>query len=802
MPHIINPHRLPEQPSGPAGAIATRYNLFSNVNDWCSRDFDFVGENGREGLISGWFRFRDSGSTTVAMFTGTQTKAANSISGLQRVINGTLILRWFAAFQVNSYVFIIQTGSNVFDSDSGWNHLAISWQEHITVQVYINGKVDNTNILSNAAGNAAYTLPFWQFGAEAAGGLGSPFHYAEMDVSEFIFHDKFFDLSVSSNLEKLYSSDGTATNISTQGYGGADLFSESGGNNELPLIYAPTGNLTENIGSAGDWQSNKNLIPINGPNSPGSTSIYYPGTNSTPTGITWAEGQIDASEIDDLQEFIFSAWIKFEDYPSGNDKYRIFTVAENGASRVNIELNTDGSLTLRVRPSNSLTIVDNIDSANRFQKNNKWYHILLSFDASSTSTNILLFVNDEPWHWGSSNGTESPSASVSQIWRYGSDTGYSFGSYLNSSGVPGGDAFRGWISEAFVSATYLDLSVRNNRRKFITDDLLPADLGTDGSTPLGEAPLFYLPGNSLSNTNSPSGLPSVESTNTILAGQEGPGTRNLEPGRIAKKFGNTKYRAATLGNRNGSLLDIDDFPPTGVKDGLPDGYVSFWMKQKNNPSEIQTILSFGVNSGEEIMTLALNTLGILSLEGHHAASGNNTTRTLAIARDISSFLDNEWHHYFLGWNVTGNTEAARRTLFIDGEAQDVIDSENSTQTEGIGWGSVSSIGYGAEYSGGSNHGDGASFSEVCFVVDNGGSGNFSWKTRMEQFYDADIHYPKNIGPVGNELQDTSIVILYFPTGDPVSNESYTIFHYGMTEVDFDSMDEGTPETVPGPTYDL
>src|SRR5690606_13525306 len=46
----------------------------------------------------------------------------------------------------------------------------------------------------------------------------------------------------------------------------------------------------------------------------------------------------------------------------------------------------------------------------------------------------------------------------------------------------------------FQPGLYLDLSDEENRRKFITADLRPVDLGPSGDAPTGSAPLVYLGG--------------------------------------------------------------------------------------------------------------------------------------------------------------------------------------------------------------------------------------------------------------------------------------------------------------------
>ena len=57
-----------------------------------------------------------------------------------------------------------------------------------------------------------------------------------------------------------------------------------------------------------------------------------------------------------------------------------------------------------------------------------------------------------------------------------------------------------------MAAEYLDISVENNRRKFIDADGFPVDLGSDGSTPTGIAAIMFFSGATVSwHTNDGSG---------------------------------------------------------------------------------------------------------------------------------------------------------------------------------------------------------------------------------------------------------------------------------------------------------
>jgi hypothetical protein len=48
------------------------------------------------------------------------------------------------------------------------------------------------------------------------------------------------------------------------------------------------------------------------------------------------------------------------------------------------------------------------------------------------------------------------------------------------------------MAEIWFNDTFFNISTQSNRRKFITAEKLPVDLGDDGSTPISAVPLIYL----------------------------------------------------------------------------------------------------------------------------------------------------------------------------------------------------------------------------------------------------------------------------------------------------------------------
>lgn len=111
-----------------------------------------------------------------------------------------------------------------------------------------------------------------------------------------------------------------------------------------------------------------------------------------------------------------------------------------------------------------------------------WLHILASWNVNAAvgSRTANLYINDVsdlsiPLDTGAAFNVEYTDSN----WAVGARTS---GSFL----------FDGCMAEVyFAPGQFLDFSVTANRRKFITVGK-PADLGSDGSTPTGIAPILYL----------------------------------------------------------------------------------------------------------------------------------------------------------------------------------------------------------------------------------------------------------------------------------------------------------------------
>jgi hypothetical protein len=120
-----------------------------------------------------------------------------------------------------------------------------------------------------------------------------------------------------------------------------------------------------------------------------------------------------------------------------------------------------------------------------------WIHIALSVDLNSSS-NRALYVN------GSADSTTWSVYDTSKTFKYGSISKVYIGAYSTSQYMFAGD-----LSEMYFGSTssFYDLSQSSNLEKFRSSGGKPVNLGSDGSTPTGSAPLVYWNGQYNSGAN-------------------------------------------------------------------------------------------------------------------------------------------------------------------------------------------------------------------------------------------------------------------------------------------------------------
>jgi hypothetical protein len=121
------------------------------------------------------------------------------------------------------------------------------------------------------------------------------------------------------------------------------------------------------------------------------------------------------------------------------------------------------------------------DSSLNFLNTGSWHNILFSIDISTSTARLYIddvnrigtpsFIAGDPIGWSA--------LGVTNRWRMGAEHG-------------GANKCDGGIAELWLSHdTYIDFSQEANRRKFITAEGNPVDLGLNGEHPLGSAQLLY-----------------------------------------------------------------------------------------------------------------------------------------------------------------------------------------------------------------------------------------------------------------------------------------------------------------------
>ena len=139
------------------------------------------------------------------------------------------------------------------------------------------------------------------------------------------------------------------------------------------------------------------------------------------------------------------------------------------------------------RASDATIVLNVVSGAGSGISHTNWHHVLFSCDLSDTSKRWLYLddVLTTPTWLTYVNDNMAPIISVpTETTTIGAD-------FLTAINSP----FIGSLSELYIDmGTYTDFSVTANRRKFITEDGNPANLGLTGERPTGSQPEIYLPG--------------------------------------------------------------------------------------------------------------------------------------------------------------------------------------------------------------------------------------------------------------------------------------------------------------------
>ena len=144
-----------------------------------------------------------------------------------------------------------------------------------------------------------------------------------------------------------------------------------------------------------------------------------------------------------------------------------------------IQILRNASNKMRVTLQNGGSGVYIFETVSTYTASATWRHFLASWDSTGGGTSHL-YVNDV-------SDKTVISGSTGAIITLGSSTNF----YICIDTIAG-RRVNGALTELyFAPAQYLDFSIESNRRKFISSDGKPVDLGATGSTPTGTAPIAY-----------------------------------------------------------------------------------------------------------------------------------------------------------------------------------------------------------------------------------------------------------------------------------------------------------------------
>lgn len=238
-----------------------------------------------------------------------------------------------------------------------------------------------------------------------------------------------------------------------------------GGNNDVPPADIPP------VTDLGGCMS-ANAMLFGGSSTPLAVvdAADFDGTNDYMTRGAGLTGAVDS------KKGLLSFWYRQDATPV---LAQILSSSTTTGGSIDINKANDGYVYIILRNAAGTTVLymRQGDSAS-FGAGATWYHILSSWDLSTSTTQFYLTdIATKRNIVGSVN--DYIDYTVSNL---------AVGAYTN-----GGNKMSGCLAEFyFAPGQYLDLSATDNRRKFISATGKPVYLGADGSLPTGVAPLMYL----------------------------------------------------------------------------------------------------------------------------------------------------------------------------------------------------------------------------------------------------------------------------------------------------------------------
>ena len=198
----------------------------------------------------------------------------------------------------------------------------------------------------------------------------------------------------------------------------------------------------------------------------------FDGTND------WLNRGADFTGSADSSLGIFSGWVRID----GSDA-TYMGIVRHVSGQCNIERTSGDKFEVELWDPTNMVNVVRMRSTTSYTTSTTWLHFLASWSTNFTAGNKLthLYIND----------VDDKNLLVDSV--SGSDVDYTPTDWaVGARSAAGAGPFNGALAEIyFAPGQYLDFSVESNRRKFISATGKPVDLGADGSTPTGTAPILY-----------------------------------------------------------------------------------------------------------------------------------------------------------------------------------------------------------------------------------------------------------------------------------------------------------------------
>ena len=449
---------------------------FDGSNDGLTLSSNLTGAaDGKEAFYSFWVKL-NGGDGSIQHIQASVDAGGGDLFVIRHNTN-----RWFfyahdAAVSAASWTI---ESNSLYTASDKWIHVMMSLngtEEHL----YVNGVEDlkagfthNNNVAVGAF--TAVTVGKHPIGERL-----------NADIADLIYAQQYIDLSVAANRAKF---------ITTDGFPVAWATSLAALSSPLIAMHLDDGEAVANFANNADGTGQ--AFTVEGTLTDGADAIVYKnsfllegqsiaaGTDSSITsyspgsvvfsGTPYITRGADLTGIGDGNTGLISAWVKFGS--DGSSEYLWGATTDN--NEIQVYRRSDNTLWVNIQ--------DTSNNGDLFLKTSEtitvasgWTHLLISWDVSAGYSDI--YINDV-----------QSSLSLDTTTSGGLDYTHSNHNFFASDSGDSSEIFNGEAADFWltVNQTRFELTTESNRRKFINRYGYAVDLGSDGSTPTGTAPLVF-----------------------------------------------------------------------------------------------------------------------------------------------------------------------------------------------------------------------------------------------------------------------------------------------------------------------